>query len=246
MNDKRRVVALAVGILFLLSYPLYGQQSYVTRWDVYGGYSFLNSPAVSLFENGGGAQIGYRPLTWLTVGFDYTAAAGNLTLQPSELLPALQTQLQTAIGEGVMAGVFPPTYPFATLSVPAHSFTQTFAFGPELVYRHFTKLTFFVRPIYAGLIHETATPQPPDAVVKALVFGVPGMPGLINGPNKTDNVGFYGFGGGFDIILSKHFAWRTQADLVHDHLFSDLLTNGRNTVRFSSGPAFNFGKNIVK
>jgi len=41
-------------------------------------------------------------------------------------------------------------------------------------------------------------------------------------------------------------ALRMQADLVHDHLFSDLLQNGRMTVRFSIGPCFNFGKNILK
>jgi hypothetical protein len=126
------------------------------------------------------------------------------------------------------------------LYVPAHSKTQTFAFGPELVYRHFSKVTLFVRPIYAGVIHETATPQPQDAVVKALVAG------LIPTPTKTDSVLFLGFGGGFDVLFGKHFAWRTQADLVHDHLFNDLLTDARFTVRFSCGPAFNFGKNIVK
>jgi hypothetical protein len=240
MVDKCRVIAIALGILFLLSYPLCGQQSYVTRWDAYAGYSFLNSPDVNLFENGFAAQIGYRPTTWLSLGFDYNVAAGDLTLQPSQLLPALQAQLQAGILQGVLAGVFPPTYPFATLSVPAHSLTQTYAFGPELVYRHFSKVTVFVRPVYAGIIHETATPQPPDAVVKALVAG------LIPGPSKTDHVWFLGFGGGFDILFGKHFAWRTQADLVHDHLFSDLLTDARFTVRFSSGPAFNFGKNIVK
>jgi hypothetical protein len=37
---------------------------------------------------------------------------------------------------------------------------------------------------------------------------------------------FIGFGGGFDIIFSKHFSWRTQADLVYDHLFNDLLKDG--------------------
>ena len=121
----------------------------------------------------------------------------------------------------------------------AHSKTQTFAVGPELVYRHFKQATFFVRPVYAGIIHETATPQPTDPVLKALVSE------LISTPTKTDNVFFFGFGGGFDILFGNHFAWRTQADLVHDHLFNDLLTNGRYTVRFSCGPAFNFGKNIA-
>jgi hypothetical protein len=63
---------------------------------------------------------------------------------------------------------------------------------------------------------------------------------------KTDNVLFYGFGGGFDILFNRSFGWRTQSDLVYDHLFSDLLKDGRFTVRFSTGPCFNFGKNIVK
>jgi hypothetical protein len=97
-----------------------------------------------------------------------------------------------------------------------------------------------LRPVYAGIIHETATPQPQDAVMKALVSG------LISTPSKSDNVFFLGFGGGFDVLFGHHFAWRTQADLVHDHLFNDLLKDGRFTVRFSTGPAFNFGPNIVK
>ena len=235
-------------LVMLLAVPVFGQQSYVTRIDFYGGYGFLDSPKVSLFENGAAFQIGVRPKTWLSVGFDYTIAAGNLTILSTQLLPALQTQLQTAIGQGIAAGVFPPptSYNYSALYVPAHSKTQTFALGPELVYRHFSKVTLFVRPVYAGIIHETATPQPQDAVVKTLVFGVPGLPGLITGPSKTDSVWFVGFGGGFDILFGKHFAWRTQADLVWDHLFPDLLQEGRFTTRFSCGPAFNFGPNIKK
>jgi hypothetical protein len=57
---------------------------------------------------------------------------------------------------------------------------------------------------------------------------------------------FVGFGGGFDVLLTKHFGVRTQADLVYDHLFNDILRDGRFTTRFSIGPAFNFGKNIAK
>ena len=249
MFDKHRAMVIALGIIFFASLPLSGQQAYVSRFDAYVGYGFLDSSKVSLFENGGAFQFGVRPTTWLSLGFDFTAAAGDLKITPAQLLPALQTQLQTAIAGGIGAGLFPlPTaYNYAGLYVPAHSATQTYAVGPELVYRHFSKLTLFLRPVYAGIIHETATPQPQDPVVKTLVFGIPGVvPGLIAGPNKTDNVLFVGFGGGFDILLSKHFAWRMQADLVHDHLFSDLLAEGRYTVRFSCGPAFNFGSNIRK
>jgi hypothetical protein len=240
MFDQRRVTVIVLGMLFLLSLPLSGQQSYVTRFDVYGGYGFLDSPKVSLFEQGFAAQIGVRPKTWLSLGLDYTFATGDLKITPDQLLPALQTQLQAGIVAGVTAGKLPPTYPYSTLSVPAHSRTQTFAAGPELVYRHFSKATLFLRPVYAGIIHETATPKPQDPVVAALVSG------LITGPSKTDNVLFLGFGGGFDILFGHHFALRTQADLVHDHLFNDLLKDARFTVRFSIGPCFNFGKNIVK
>jgi hypothetical protein len=231
---------VTLGILWLLGSPLSGQQSYVSRFDAYGGYGFLDSTKVNLFENGFAAQFGVRPTTWLSLGLDYTVAAGDLKITPDQLLPALQAQLQAGIAAGIGAGLLPPTYPYSTLYVPAHSRTQTFAAGPELVYRHFKKVTLFVRPVYAGVIHETATPQPQDPVVKALVGS------LIPGASKTDNVMFLGFGGGFDINFSKHFAWRSQADLVHDHLFSDLLKDARFTVRFSCGPAFNFGKNIAK
>jgi hypothetical protein len=238
--SARATTIVALAILFLVSFPLAGQQSYVTRYDVFGGYAFLNSPSVNLFENGFAAQVGFRPRTWISVGFDYTIAAGDLRITPNQLLPSLQTQLQNGIAAGIKAGLLPPDYPYSSLSVVAHSRTQTFAVGPQLAYRHFSKATLFLRPVYAGIIHESATPQPQDAVVKALLSG------LISTPTKTDNVFFVGFGGGFDLLFGHHFAWRTQADLVHDHLFNDLLKDGRYTVRFSTGPAFNFGPNIVK
>jgi hypothetical protein len=239
-RSLRGTTILTVGILLLLSFPLAGQQSYVTRFDAFGGYAFLNSPSVNLFEQGFAAQVGFRPKTWVSVGFDYTIASGDLKVTTDQLLPSLQAQLQAGIAAGIKAGLLPANYPYGSLNVSAHSRTQTFAVGPQLAYRHFSKVTLFLRPVYAGIIHETATPQPQDAVIKAIVST------LITTPTKTDNVFFIGFGGGFDILFGHHFAWRTQADLVHDHLFNDLLKDGRFTTRFSTGPAFNFGPNIVK
>jgi hypothetical protein len=63
---------------------------------------------------------------------------------------------------------------------------------------------------------------------------------------KRDYTPFYGFGGGVDLLFSRHVGLRVQADLVYDHLFDDLLKDGRFTTRFSIGPCFNFGKNIAK
>jgi hypothetical protein len=100
-------------------------------------------------------------------------------------------------------------------------------------------MALFVRPSI-GVIHEVGTPQLTDAIEKIVVAA------LAPSGKKTDTTLFYGFGGGADFAISRHVGLRVQADLVYDHLFSDLLQDGRFTTRFSVGPCFNFGKNIAK
>ena len=173
-------------------------------------------------------RLGVRPKTWYSLGFDYSISGGSLTLMPNLLTTALQQELGALV---------PPGY---TLALPSNSLTQTFAGGPQFSYRHFSKVTLFVRPS-VGAIHEVATPQPgSDVVAKAIVAQ------LTTNGKKTDSTIFYGFGGGADFLFSKHIGLRVQADLVYDHLFSDLLRDGRYTARVSVGPCFNFGKNIAK
>jgi hypothetical protein len=70
--------------------------------------------------------------------------------------------------------------------------------------------------------------------------------GLVPGAKTSDSGVFYGFGGGLDANFTKHVGIRTQADFVHTSLFSNLLNSGQNTIRFSIGPTFHFGPNIVK
>jgi hypothetical protein len=236
MFDKHRAVVVMLGIMFLASFPLSGQQTYVSRYDYYAGYAFLNSPMINLSENGFQTQFGYRAKTWVSVGFDYSRSSGNLTLTPDLLPMALQAQLGYQLKGLMAAGVIPPTY---ALTVLAHSVTNSFAFGPQFAYRHFSHATFFIRPSM-GAIHESATPTltPQDPVATAIVAQ------LAPTGHKADTTGFYGVGGGFDILVSKHFALRAQADYVYDHLFNDLLAKGRWTTRFSIGPCINFGRNI--
>ena len=230
-----RTLLIVVPIALLLAAsPVAAQQDYVSQFDAYGGYAFLDSPHISLFENGFQAQFGYRPKTWYSLGFDYSRSSGDLVLTP-DLLPATLSQpIAGAIAQYIAAKILPPGY---ALAVPAHSISQTFAIGPQLAYRHFSHLTLFVRPSL-GAIHEVATPHPGDAFATSIAAQ------LAPSGKKTDWTGFYGFGGGFDILFSKHVAIRTQADLVYDHLFNDVLKDGRLTVRFSVGPCFNFGRNI--
>jgi len=231
-----KALLLVTFAVLLAAAPSFGQQDYVTRYDMFVGYTFLDSPRVKLFENGVHFQFGVRPKTWYSLGFDYSASRGDLTLTPNLLTPAWQQQLGGLLDELAAAGQLPPGY---TVAIPANSVTQTFAAGPQLSYRHFKKVTLFVRPSI-GAINEVATPQPTDPISKIIVSA------LAPTGNKTDWTAFYGFGGGADFLLYKHIGLRVQADLVYDHLFSDILENGRLTTRFSVGPCFNFGKNIVK
>ena len=235
-----RRVAIAVLLLtvalLLTSAPALGQQKYVSRFDLFAGYTFLDSPHVKLFENGFHIQAGVKPKTWYSLGVDYSVSGGSLTLTPNLLTTAWQQTLGATLMGLAEEGQLPAGY---TLSVPSNSLTQTFAGGPQLSYRHFSKVTLFVRPSI-GAIHETATPQPGDAIAKLVVAE------LAPSGKKMDWTAFYGFGGGIDFLFSKHVGLRVQADLVYDHLFSDLLQDGRLTTRFSVGPCFNFGKNIKK
>lgn len=223
-------------VLLALAPAAIGQQTYVTRFDAYAGYALLNSPQIGLFENGFQMQLGVRPRTWYSLGFDYSYSRGSLTLTPNLLPDALQQQLAAQLGLLAKAGLVPAGY---NLSVPADSVSQSFALGPQLAYRHFQHLTLFLRPSI-GAIRELATPKPGDPIAQGVVAQ------LAPAGRKTDWQGFYGVGYGFDIIFSKHFALRTQSDLVWDHLFNDILKDGRWTVRFSVGPCFNFGKNIAE
>jgi hypothetical protein len=232
-------IALHMWILaaFVMLAPAgFSQQTYVSKYDLYTGYAFLDSPRVSLFENGFQLQVGVRPRTWYSLGFDYSISKGDLSITPGLLPLALQQQLAGQLGALAAAGRLPPGY---ALQVPASSTTQTFALGPQLAYRHFSKLTLFVRPSF-GAMREVATPHPGDPIAAGIVAQ------LAPSGKKTDWTGFYGVGYGFDILFSKHVALRTQGDLVWDHLFNDLLKDGRWTTRFSVGPCFNFGKNIVE
>jgi hypothetical protein len=236
MQKRYANAILSIVALFLLAMPVVAQQTYVTRFDAFAGYTYLNSPAVSLPEHGAHFQVGVRPKTWVSFGFDFAVASGDLTLTPPLLLDSLQQSLGAQLGALAAAGRLPANY---SLSVRAHSQTQTFAAGPQFALRRWKPITLFLRPSI-GIMRETATPKPADAIAKGIVAQ------LAPSGEKKDRVIFYGFGGGVDFNFTRHVALRVQADLVRDHLFDDLIKKSRGTVRFSFGPAFNFGKNIAE
>ena len=228
---------LLLSLLFATA-PAYGQQDYVGHYDFFVGPTFLDSPHVSLFEPGIHTQAGMRLRSWVSLGFDYSFSKGQLTLTPDLLPDALRQQLTDQLTQLVKAGVIPASY---SLSVPADSTTQTFAAGPQVSYHRWKPVTLFLRPSI-GYIHEVATPRPAatDPVAQGIVKE------LAPEGVKRNWTKFYGVGGGADLNFTKHFGLRVQADLVWDHLFNDILKDGRYTVRFSIGPAFQWGRNMVK
>ena len=52
-------------LAFLLAATGWGQQTYVTRFDLFAGYTYLNSPHVGLAEHGFHTQAGVRRWTWM-------------------------------------------------------------------------------------------------------------------------------------------------------------------------------------
>lgn len=229
------VSLLAFPLLLLGSQRLFAQQDYVGRFDLFNGFTWFDSPSAKLEERGYHLQAGVNVRPWLAMGFDYSVVQGTLTLTTDLLKPDLASQINGEIAGLQALGALPPGYQVA---VRTASTTQTFAAGPQLEYRHFQRVTLFVRPSI-GAINESATPHATDAFTTALVQE------LAPAGKKTDWEPFYGFGGGAEVNFGHHVSIRLQADFVHNSLFSDILKSSRNTVRLSIGPAFHFGRNIV-
>jgi len=238
MQDGRRIPQIAGGLLvaLCLASPVFGQQDYVGRFDAFAGFTYLNSPKVSLAEKGFHLQTGVRIMRWLTLGFDYSRSTGDLTLTPNLLIDSLAAQIDGEIAALKGQGVLPGSY---ALVVPASSTTQTFAGGPQVSFHHWKPVTIFIRPDL-GAIHEVAVPH----AGAGDLFAAGVVQNLAPSGSKTDTTYFYGVGGGVDVNITKNVAIRVQADFVHDHLFKDILKDARNTVRFSIGPAFQFGGNV--
>jgi hypothetical protein len=226
----------ALAVLFAFSgTTARAQQVYVSRYDVYAGFADINSPMLGLNEHGFHLQAGMNMRRWLSVGADYSEGTGSQILTTDLLPAALQATVNGAQAQYILLGYLPANY---RLAVPTDAATQTFAFGPQLVDRHYSKLTFFLRPSL-GALRERAVPHAQDAF-QTVIVGQLAPAGF-----KRDWTGFYGFGGGAEVALSKHIGLRGQMDVVYNHPFNDILADGRWTYRFSAGPSFHFGRNVA-
>ena len=199
---------------------------YVAQYDVYAGFAYLHTPSLNLTTRGFHIQAAYNTKTWLAMGLDYSNSNGSLSLFPRYLPTSVQNDLAP-----FLAGLsYEP-------SVTTDVNTQTFAVGPAVVIRKIRGLGIIIHPSL-GAVREEAVPYPHDLLTRVVIAS------LVPSGRKVDWRGFYGVGGGLDFKVAKHFGIRMHTDLVWDHLFNDILRNGRWTVRASIGPSFHFGRNI--
>jgi hypothetical protein len=223
---------LSVVLLFVLitSLTCLSQQTDIRQFSAFGAYSYLSTPSLNLTQQGVDGDFGVNVRSWLTLGADFSYAGGNSTLRPQYLNAATQAKLAPFLP------LLPPGY---VIAVPYNSSTYTYEAGPQFNYRGLKKVTLFVRPAL-GALHANVVVKPGDPIAKLLV-------GQLLGPNptRTDTVVFYGFGGGLTWEVTPNFGLRAAADLVHYNFFSDLLNGGRNSVRFTVGTKYSFGKNIL-
>jgi hypothetical protein len=235
MRSRAVSSAALVCLMALPTLAARAQQMEVRRYDVYAGFAGFETPELNLAQRGFHLQAGQSVRTWLSVGFDYSEGTGHNSLTPNLLKPSLQQELGGEIQGLILAGLIPANY---TLVVPTNAASQTFAFGPQVEYRHYKAVTLFLRPSL-GAIRQRVTPRPADPVATAIVAQ------LVPAGSKLDWTGFYGFGGGFDWNATRYFGLRVQTDLVYWRLFNDLLANGTWTTRYAIGPTFHLGRNIA-
>lgn len=231
-----RRTSLVCLILFLTLFAVAGfaQQDYVGRWDAYIGYALLETPNQNLLQSPGfHTQFGYNWKPWVALGFDYSYATGSSGITVNQLNDATKAKLAPIIPH------LPPGYYPTYIYAPYNATTYTITGGPQLNYRKFKSFTLFGHPDI-GYYHQTVNLHSADPIMSGIINN------LVPGGTTSDSGVFWGFGGGFDANLTKHFGIRAQADWVYTTLFSDLLANGQQTIRFSIGPTFHFGKNIVK
>jgi hypothetical protein len=221
--------ALFCGLMILLCLPAIAQQTDINKYTLFTGFDYMISPARNLTERGFEADFGVTAKPWLGLGVDF-GALGSDVISGAGTISGGETIYAPAVNQLLGPGAAD------TIHVPFKSTTYTFAAGPQFYIRKFEKVTFLLRPGLGG-IHETADitfPAELGQLFQALQIAPPSA-------HQVDTEFFFGFGGGFDVNVSRRIGVRFAADWVNTHLFSNLLTPRQNYIRFSLGPTWKWG-----
>jgi hypothetical protein len=239
---KRVFISLLTLVIFLL--PAYAQQTNISRYMVFTGYSYLTTPLIGLNQNGFDGSFGINANRWLGLGTDFSVFKGSTNIGfGSTTLGAQLTPITPPGFPAGLSGVFAPT----------SQTTYVWGAGPKANLRKWKKLTLFAHP-GLGLMHAsanlntTSVNEQLNALAQANPAAVPvlqsaGVQAVLAKlqPHLTDTAPFFGLGVGFDINASRHVGLRFTTDWVRSHMFSNLL-NWQDDVRLSVGPIWGFGE----
>jgi hypothetical protein len=208
-----------------------GQQTDVNRYALFTGFDYMISPARNLTERGFDVDFGVIVKPWLGLGVDFGAIGSDVFSGAGDISGSETVYAPTLTAAEPLGAPAPNT-----VHVPFQSMTYTLAAGPQLYLRKWQKFTLFARP-GLGMIHESANLAiPPQLGGLFTLLKIP-----IPASNQTDTTVFFGAGGGIDLNISRPVGVRIAADWVNTHLFTNLLVNRQNYVRFSVGPTFRWG-----
>jgi hypothetical protein len=226
---------LLCSLVIFICLPAVAQQTDINRYTVYTGFDTMISPARSLTEYGFDVDFGVTVKPWLGLGGDF-GAFGNSIINGSGTINGSETVYAPTFNKLFGMGV-PGVPPANAVNVPFTSTTYVFAAGPQFYWRKWKSVTFLGRPGFGG-IHESANlTLPPGLGVLLPALGLP-----VPKANQSDLTWFIGLGGGADFNVSRRVGIRITADWVNTHLFSNLLTNRQNYMRFTIGPTWRWGQ----
>lgn len=225
---------LLCGLAIVICMPVAAQQTDINRYTLYTGFDYMISPARNLTQRGFDTDFGVTVKPWLGLGADFSASGNNIisgggTINGSETVYA---PTLTAANLQYPTVVPPPS----AVTVPFKSTTYTIAAGPQFYIRKWSKVTFLARP-GLGAIHESADLNFPPELGQLFQFlNIPAP-----ASQQTDTTWFVGLGGGIDLNLSRRVGLRFTADWINTHLFTNLLTDRQNYIRFTVGPTWRWG-----
>ncbi len=225
-------VLLCSFAIFVCYLPALAQQTDINRYTLFTGFDYMISPARNLTERGFESDFGVTVKPWLGLGADFSAI-GSQILSGAGTINGSETVYAPLLIANEGLGAPPPS----SVNVPFTSTSYTFAAGPQFYLRKWKAVTFFARPGFGGIHEKANITLPPQLGQLLTMLGV-----SVPNAHQTDTALFFGLGGGFDLNVSRRIALRFGTDWVNTHLFTDLLTNRQNYVRFSIGPTFRWGK----
>jgi opacity protein-like surface antigen len=238
------LIAVALTVIVLVAVQPATAQITFQKWDMYAGYSYLNTPTNDMSQYGYNLSFGRNINHWLALGMDYSNFRG------SGAQAATGTEMAAKLPASVLQGLPPGVaqlLPGVTLNVPLGASTSTFAAGTQFQVRKTKWVTPFFRP-FLGAFHSRAEGNPSQITPLVLPTGVtPQMLGAIlatipqdvlkKAVTQSDTCLGYGVGAGMDFNVSRPIGIRFATDYIRTSLFDKK----QNNVRIAFGLIYRFG-----